>query len=149
MQKRGAKAARTQVRDVPPASGLKRDSGKLRYSLVDDRAEREVVGCLTYGATLYGDHNWREVENPVDRYYDAARRHMVAARGARERHDRETQMHHLAGAICSLHFLLAMDLSEVDDATFEERLQEGLATARALRAEREEAARQTAPAVET
>lgn len=115
--------------------GLKLDDGKLRYELVDDAAEREFVGALSFGAVKYEPGNWRHVPDLAERYYGAARRHMVAARMG-EKFDRESRMHHLGNAICCLHFWLAASLDEEDSISFETRLAEGLVTARRLRAER-------------
>lgn len=115
--------------------GSKDDPGKLRYDLVQDRAEREFVGALTHGAVNYGDGNWRNLEDLAERYFAAARRHMADAR-AGKRVDPGTMMHPLANAICCLHFWLASVLDEEDDASFEARLAEGIAVARRKRAER-------------
>lgn len=99
--------------------GRKDDAGKLRYDLMPIHAEQEVVDVLTKGAEKYGDHNWICVERPNYRYYSAMRRH-VAAWQRGEQTDPETNNHHLAHAVCSLLFLLELDLirstGECDDA---------------------------------
>lgn len=113
------------------------DNGKLAYHLQDEDAEAEVVAVLTYGATLYDPGNWEHVENARDRYYDAVRRHLRAAR-AGEILDAQTGLMSLAGAACSLHFLIALELKAHPELlkTFPARFRASLETARQLRAER-------------
>lgn len=100
-------------RDIkePPRIGRKDDGDKLRYDLMPELAEEEVVAVLTYGAHKYGAHNWRHVEDALERYFAAARRHMKAARKG-ERIDPESGRNHLAHAIASLLFLLEFDMEK-------------------------------------
>ena len=94
-------------------TGRKDDDGKLRYDLVPDRAETELVAVLTYGASKYGPNNWRRVDGMNARYFAAARRHLAAWRSG-ERIDPESGLAHLAHAVCSLMFLLDVVL-ELED----------------------------------
>jgi hypothetical protein len=113
-------------------AGKKWDSGKPRFGLISPMAERERAGVLTYGAVVYGDHNWRELDDLRARYLDALGRHVSAIRlGAR--FDLQSSMHHLAHAGTCCDFLLEHDLERNGEANFMERLNAGLAAARELR----------------
>lgn len=92
-----------------PSVGMKFDSGKLRYELVDAKALAWLVGILTYGAVKYAPNNWRKVEDWRERYYAALMRHIELWR-AGEEFDSDTggQMHHLSGAMFSVMCLLAL-----------------------------------------
>lgn len=92
----------------PSYPGRKDDAGKPRWSLIPDRAMEDVVKVLTYGARKYGDDNWREVEDGPRRYYDAAMRHVVAHRQG-IRLDDESGLPHLAHAVASLLFIMALE----------------------------------------
>lgn len=88
--------------------GIKNDDHKLRYDLMPWAALDEVVRVLGHGARKYGDDNWRRVKRMEDRYPAAALRHISAYLQGVERDD-ESGLHHLAHAICSLMFVLAVD----------------------------------------
>jgi hypothetical protein len=119
--------------------GLKLDDGKLRYDLLDDNAEAEKVAVLSYGAVKYEPHNWKHLQDAVDRYYSAFRRHTVARRSG-EVLDPETRLHHLAHAACCLDFLLGIELATPEGQalvkTLPERLAYALARAHEIRAQR-------------
>jgi len=83
--------------------GVKHDQGKPKFSLMPPLAEMEVVKVLSFGAEKYSPDNWREVE--PRRYVDAAGRHINAHRRG-EQADDESELHHLAHAICCLMFQL-------------------------------------------
>lgn len=86
-------------------TGVKHDSGKPRFSLLPLKQIETVVAVLEYGAIKYAPGNWQHVENPRDRYFDAAMRHVFAWRNG-EKLDPETQLPHLAHAVCCLLFLM-------------------------------------------
>ncbi len=88
--------------------GRKYDDGKPRWSLIPERGLEEVVKVLTYGARKYGDDNWREVEDGPRRYYDAAMRHLMAYRQGHWTDD-ESGLPHLAHAVASLLFIMALE----------------------------------------
>lgn len=118
--------------------GMKYDAGKLGYDLIDDAAEAEFVAVLTYGAVKYDPDNWALVDDAERRYYAAARRHMAADRRG-EIFDEEHGLLALAGAICDLHFLLALRIRKNPELakSLPERLKKALAVARKFREERE------------
>lgn len=65
------------ARDV----GRKDDKGKLRWGLVLEampKAIEAVVRLAEFGATRYGDHNWKQVDDPKRRYREALYRHTSA-----------------------------------------------------------------------
>ncbi len=90
-------------------AGRKFDSGKPRPELMPPYAEEEVARVLAFGAEKYDDDNWRLVENATKRYFGAARRHLIAYRKG-ERSDPESSLHPLAHAVCSLLFVLELEL---------------------------------------
>ena len=95
-----------------PSEGMKFDSDKPDYSLVPFAALDEVVKVLTYGAKKYDRFNWEKVER--HRYEAAALRH-ISAYMQGEKYDPETDINHLAHAVCSLLFLTQFDLNEKNE----------------------------------
>ncbi len=93
--------------EMTPVVGRKDDGGKPRWDLLPWGAVEQIVKVLDYGAKKYEPHNWKKLENPDERYFSAALRHLVAWRGG-ERLDPESKLPHLAHAACSILFLLAL-----------------------------------------
>jgi hypothetical protein len=91
--------------------GVKYDSGKAQWSLMQWKALSQVVDVLTYGAKKYSPDNWKKVPNARQRYIDAGFRHFAAYAGG-EKNDSETGLSHLAHAMCCMLFLLSFDLGE-------------------------------------
>lgn len=87
------------------AQGKKNDEGKLRYDLLDPEFEEQVVKALTYGAKEYGPNNWQNLEDPINRYYAALRRHLAAWRKG-EKVDPKSGLNHLAHVAANVMFLL-------------------------------------------
>ena len=83
----------------------KNDEGKLRYDLLDPEFEEQVVKALTVGAKEYGDNSWQHLEDPVNRYYSALRRHLAAWRKG-EKVDKDSGLNHLAHVAANVMFLL-------------------------------------------
>jgi len=98
--------------------GRKDDQAKPRYELVPWAAMDEVVRVLGHGAAKYGDDNWRRVPRLEDRYPAAALRHISAYLQGQE-FDPESGHNHLAHAICSLLFVLAIDKESDQDIEHE------------------------------
>lgn len=88
--------------------GVKHDAGKDRFDLLDPDFERAIVKVLTFGAKEYGDHNFKKVKDPYDRYYAALRRHLNDWRRG-ENTDPNTGESHLAHVICNALFLMHFD----------------------------------------
>jgi hypothetical protein len=101
------------TRDVePPATdlpvGTKLDEGKASWSLLPFGPVKDIVAVLDYGAKKYAPDNWKQVENPRKRYFNATMRHLTAWWEG-ERNDPESGLTHLAHAGCCLLFLAAFD----------------------------------------
>lgn len=93
------------------AGGRKFDGGKPRYGLLPPIALEDVAKVLTFGAEKYEEDNWRRVPGAMDRYFDAALRHMWSWKRG-EANDPETGLHHMAHAICCLMFIEELDSIE-------------------------------------
>lgn len=87
--------------------GQKHDQGKPRYSLIPSGSLEAIVDVLEYGANKYAPDNWKHVENARERYYNASMRH-IQSWWSGEQNDPETGLPHLAHAVCSLMFLMAL-----------------------------------------
>lgn len=90
--------------------GIKHDSSKLRYDLINPVAQEAFVKVLTYGANKYAPRNW-EKGISKDRLLAAAYRHIELYRKG-EKLDKESNQDHIAHAICCLHFLLSLELDK-------------------------------------
>ena len=78
-------------------SGIKKDNGKVRPSLVLSdmpRALLAVAEVATFGAEKYSDGNWLHVNGALSRYTDAKDRHRL--QGGIEAHDSESGLLHAA-----------------------------------------------------
>ncbi len=91
--------------------GRKDDTGKNRYSLIPWLAMPYVVRVLDHGSGKYGDDNWKRVENPKQRYFDAAMRHLTAWWNG-DATDAESGLPHLAHATVCLLFLLHFEVTK-------------------------------------
>lgn len=92
-----------------PNQGQKHDGGKPRYDLIPADAQEEFVKVLTFGGEKYGAENWRMVPDADARYFAAAQRHMWAWKRG-ETNDSESNLHHLAHAMCCISFLLENEI---------------------------------------
>lgn len=88
--------------------GVKKDQGKLRWSLLPKGVVSMVLQVLEFGAVKYSVDNWQKVDEHERRYYDATMRHIEAWR-MKETNDPESGLPHLAHAVCCLMFLLWFD----------------------------------------
>ena len=86
-------------------SGTKHDTGKPRFSLLPLKQVATVVAVLEFGAKKYAPDNWQKVDNQRERYFDAAMRHIMSWWQG-EKLDTETNLPHLAHAVCCLLFLM-------------------------------------------
>lgn len=97
--------------------GRKDDAGKARWTLLPWKPLERIVQVLEFGAKKYaregqpGEDNWQKVENPQERYTNAALRHLVARMNG-EKNDPETGLPHLAHLGCCVLFLLWFDEKE-------------------------------------
>lgn len=96
-------------------SGVKLSSGKLMWRLLPWDVARDVVAILTWACTTkvpsYPPDGWRTVQGGIDKYSDAAERHLVEWRlGVRV--DHESGLPTLAHAICDLMIVHALELAQ-------------------------------------
>lgn len=98
----------------PLTKGLKYDGDKPRMDLLDPHAIEQLAKVLTFGATKYAAHNWRQGLHK-SRLIAAGLRHLFAyLRG--EDTDPETGLSHAAHAMCCCMFLLGLEhRPELDD----------------------------------
>ena len=104
--------------------GKKFDSDKPRMDLLPPKAIFEVAKVLSFGAQKYDPENWRLLDNLQSRYTAGALRHIFAHMDGEEL-DPETNLSHLAHAMCCLLFKLEIELEE---RTKEEELRESNTT---------------------
>lgn len=92
--------------------GKKFDSGKLPWHLFPWDSAKEVVKVLELGAEKYGERNW-EQGMKWSRLFNAAQRHLVPFFQEGENLDPDTQICHLAHAICCLMFMHSMRIRNI------------------------------------
>ena len=93
------------------SEGKKFDQEKPMLYLLPPKSLIEIGKVLTHGAEKYGPENWRKVDDLQNRYTSAALRHIVAHMEG-EKYDDETDLSHLAHAMCCLLFKLEDELIE-------------------------------------
>jgi hypothetical protein len=97
------------------AGGVKHDSAKPRFDLIDSYAMEQLAEVLTFGAIKYAAHNWRK-GIAYSRLIAAAMRHIHAFNEGQDC-DNETGLPHAAHAMCCMMFLTWMQYnrSDMDD----------------------------------
>ena len=93
------------------SEGIKYDSAKPKMNLLPPKAILEVAKVLTFGAEKYDAENWRKLDDLQSRYTAGALRHIFAHMDG-EKLDPETNLSHLAHAMCCLLFKLEIELEE-------------------------------------
>lgn len=106
-------------KEIPLQCGIKDDNQKPTLSLLPSSLLLETGKVLTYGANKYAAHNWRQGIHQ-SRLISAALRHIVAFNEG-ENNDAESQLPHLAHAICELAFALEQQLNPVKYDPFDDR----------------------------
>ena len=91
------------------ATGKKYDGGKSRWDLLPFHHIESIVDVLSTGALKYGDNNWQQLENGVERYFAALMRHLTAWRRG-EVTDKESGLSHLAH--CATNVIFLMELTQ-------------------------------------
>ncbi len=74
----------------------------------------EVSRVLTIGAEKYDEENWRKLDNLQNRYTGAALRHLFAHMDG-EALDPETNLSHIAHALCCLLFKLEIEIEQTEE----------------------------------
>ena len=93
------------------SEGLKYDGEKPKMNLLPPKAIVEISKVLTFGAEKYDAENWRKLDDLQNRYTAGALRHIFAHMDGEEL-DSETNLSHLAHAMCCLLFKLEIELEE-------------------------------------
>ena len=93
------------------SEGVKYDSKKPKMNLLPPKAIVEISKVLTFGAAKYDAENWRKLDDLQNRYTAGALRHIFAHMDG-EKLDPETNLSHLAHAMCCLLFKLEIELEE-------------------------------------
>ena len=94
-----------QQKENVKMEGIKYDSNKPDYSLIPPNALESIAKVMTHGAQKYDRHNWKKLDNPVNRYFAAAQRHLWAVIKGEDL-DPESGEHHYAHALCCIMYLL-------------------------------------------
>ena len=90
----------------------KQDEGKLRLSLVPSQIIRDVAEVREYGNKKYhSPDNWKQVE--IQRYRDAAYRHLLAYIDDPAGKDEESGIEHYKHLACNLAFICEMERSSL------------------------------------
>lgn len=97
----------------PSQEFVKKDSGKLKWSLMPFEELKDVVKVLMHGAEKYSADNWKKCDDTT-RYKDALMRHVVAYVSG-EKTDEEFGLSHLAHAICNCLFLMWFDNNKKEE----------------------------------
>lgn len=92
-------------------NGIKYDDEKLDFTLLPYDSLCEVVKVLMHGAKKYDRDNWYKVEDGRFRYNKAALRHTFSEVDG-ETIDPESNLYHLAHAVCSSLFALHFAIEE-------------------------------------
>ena len=92
--------------------GTKFDADKARMDLLSNVALKELSKVLAFGASRYGEHNWRQgIE--TSRLLGAMLRHILAYQDG-ETLDPETGLSHIAHAMASAMFILELAVTRPD-----------------------------------
>jgi len=86
-------------------TGLRYNSGKLRYDLVQGDAHKDMIEVLTMGANKYSDRNWENGMNWTT-VIASMKRHIAAIERG-EDYDPESGLLHVAHVQTNAHFLNA------------------------------------------
>jgi len=108
-------ASKQPVNTTLTGSALKFDSDKLPVNLLSSEALLQTAAVLKFGAEKYAEHNWRK-GFLWSRPLAAAMRHLLAFNAGEDR-DPESNLSHLAHAMCCVMFLLEFEKThpELDD----------------------------------
>ena len=91
--------------------GVKYDGEKPKMHLLPPKAIIEVAKVLTFGANKYDEENWKKLEDLQSRYTSGALRHIFAHMDGEDL-DSESNVSHVAHAICCLLFKLEIELEQ-------------------------------------
>ena len=90
------------------SNAVKYDDNKPKFALLPVKPLFDVVRVFTFGANKYSDRNYKQGQGlAYSRLFSALNRHIWSWWGGEEK-DKETNISHLAHAVCCL--LMIMDL---------------------------------------
>lgn len=89
------------------------DDGKPRVDLIPPHALLSIGDVFAYGATKYGDFNWR-AGMPWLKLYASTLRHLLEWAAGRDT-DKESGLPHLAHAVANILMLMDYALSRLGD----------------------------------
>lgn len=95
-------------------SGQKHDDGKIDWTLLPWVELEQVALVMMHGMKKYNRDNWKKVKNARQRYRAALLRHVTAYEKGFVI-DGESNLHHLAHAVCCCLFLMFFDRVEKDN----------------------------------
>lgn len=103
------------IRSKLEAAGIKHDADKAPMSLLSHEALTQTARVLEFGRNKYAAHNWRK-GFAWSRPLSAAMRHLTAFADGEDR-DPESNLSHLAHAMCCIMFVLEFEKThpELDD----------------------------------
>ena len=91
--------------------GYKYDTDKDRWDLLPLEPIKYLVKVLTFGAKKYKPNDWQKVKDGKERYYAALHRHLADYRLG-EWLDKESNLPHLAHALCCIVFIFWLELKK-------------------------------------
>lgn len=80
-------------------TGLRFNTGKLRWSLMDYKAMEPMIRVLMFGAEKYDDHNWKKGLDKTE-ILDCAQRHLASLMDG-ELIDKESGLPHIGHLMCN------------------------------------------------
>lgn len=83
----------------------KHRDGKLRMDLITPQTIIGLAEVLTHGADKYHEWSWKEVQDPVNTYYAALMRHLLAWKEG-EKNDNSSGLSHMKHVLANAMFLL-------------------------------------------
>lgn len=103
-----------EIEEIKREQQAKADAGKPRLTLVPTEIIRNIAVIREYGNRKYGSaENWRTVE--VERYRDAAYRHLLAYIDDPASVDDESGLPHLWHLACNVAFLCEMERGKFNE----------------------------------
>jgi hypothetical protein len=94
-------------------TGLRFNTGKLRWSLMHYRSMEPMIRVLMFGAEKYDDHNWQKGLNKTE-ILECLQRHLAALMGG-EAIDKESGQPHIGHILCNAMFYSYFELPENQD----------------------------------
>jgi hypothetical protein len=113
-------------------SGLRYNTGKLKWSLVSWKALEPMVRVLMFGAEKYDSHNWKKGLEYTE-VCESLQRHLNAFIDG-ENDDPESKLSHVGHILCNAMFLSYMSMfrKDMDDRFIDSNFKEKDGTSKAI-----------------